>query len=37
VRFAYQEQVNKVVSFSFNGFVSDRKQTSLMAEMKIKF
>jgi hypothetical protein len=37
VRLAYQEQVNKVVSFSFNGLVSDRKQTSLMGEMKIKF
>jgi hypothetical protein len=37
VRLAYQEQVSKAVSFSFNGLVSDRKQTSLMAEMKIKF
>jgi hypothetical protein len=37
VRLAYQEQVSKTVSFSFNGLVSDRKQTSLMAEMKIKF
>jgi hypothetical protein len=37
VRLAYQEQVSKVVSFSFNGLVSDRKQTSLMGEMKIKF
>ena len=37
VRLAYQEQVSKAVSFSFNGLVSDRKQTSLMGEMKIKF
>ena len=37
VRLAYQEQVSKAVSFSFNGLVSDRKQTSLMSEMKIKF
>lgn len=37
VRLAYQEQVSKTVSLSFNGLVSDRKQTSLMGEMKIKF
>jgi len=37
VRLAYNEQVSKNVSFSFNGLVSDRKQTSLMGEMKIKF
>jgi hypothetical protein len=37
VRLAYNEQVTKDISFTFNGLVSDRKQTSLMAEMKIKF
>lgn len=37
VRLAYDEQVTKDISFTFNGLVSDRKQTSLMGEMKIKF
>ena len=37
VRIAYNEQVSKDVSFAFNGLVSDRKQTSLMGEVKIKF
>lgn len=37
VRLAYDEQVTKDVGITFNGLVSDRKQASLMAEVKIKF
>lgn len=37
MRLAYNKQVNKHVSLSFNGLVSDHKQTSLIGDVKIKF